>query len=168
MRVLDAAGEPIKSLQSRARNGTTYQFRVDTNAPEGATFICATDVLQRPGRGAALVEVLCAAAGEVVIREGESGNEAFVIVSGRCAVTATSHGKRVVLRELGPGDVFGETAVFAAEPRTATVEATEALEVRVVTGETLSQALGLQTWTGAFIKALAGRFLEADRRARDL
>ena len=108
------------------------------------------------------------AAGEVVIREGESGNEAFVIVSGRCAVTATSHGKRVVLRELGPGDVFGETAVFAAEPRTATVEATEALEVRVVTGETLSQALGLQTWTGAFIKALAGRFLEADRRARDL
>jgi hypothetical protein len=71
VRVLDAAGEPIKSLQSRARGGTKYQFRVDTNAPEGATFSCATDVLQRPGRGAALVEVHCAAAGEVVIRDLE-------------------------------------------------------------------------------------------------
>jgi serine/threonine-protein kinase len=105
-------------------------------------------------------------AGAVVVREGEPGNEAFVIVSGRCLVTAMSGGKKVVLRELGPGDVFGETAVFSEEPRSATVEATEALEVRVVTGETLSQSLGLQTWTGEFVKALAERFREADRRAR--
>jgi serine/threonine-protein kinase len=106
-------------------------------------------------------------AGRVVVREGERGDEAFVIVSGKCAVTAMSEGKRVVLRELGPGDVFGETAVFSDEPRSATVEATEALVVRVVTGETLSQSLGLQTWTGEFVKALADRFREADRRARE-
>lgn len=104
--------------------------------------------------------------GSVVIREGEPGAEAFVIVSGRCVVTATSEGKRVVLRELGPGDVFGETAVFSDEPRTASVEATETLVVRVVTGETLSQTLGLQTWAGEFVKALADRFREADRRSR--
>jgi len=105
-------------------------------------------------------------AGAVVIREGGPGDEAFVIVSGKCRVTAMSEGKRVVLRELGSGDVFGETAVFSDEPRTATVEATETLVVRVVTGETLSQSLGLQTWTGEFVKALADRFREADRRAR--
>ena len=105
-------------------------------------------------------------AGSVVIREGERGDEAFVIVSGRCQVTAMKDGRRIVLRELGPGDVFGETAVFSEEPRSATVEATEALEVRVVTGETLSVNLGLQTWAGEFIKALAERFREADRRAR--
>ena len=105
-------------------------------------------------------------AGAVVIREGEPGDEAFVIVSGKCVVTATSEGGRVVLRELGPGDVFGETAVFSDEPRSATVEATEPLEVRVVTGETLSDSLGLQTWTGEFVKALAERFREADRRNR--
>ena len=104
--------------------------------------------------------------GRVVIREGEPGDEAFVIVSGRCVVTAMSEGKRVVLRELGPGDVFGETAVFSDEPRSATVEATETLVVRVVTGETLSQTLGLQTWAGEFIKVLADRFREADRRSR--
>jgi len=108
------------------------------------------------------------AAGSVVIREGEPGDEAFVIVSGRCAVTSMSHGQRVVLRELGPGDVFGETAVFSDEPRSATVEAIEPLVVRVVTGQTLSQSLGLQTWTGEFIKALAERFREADRRSRGL
>ena len=105
-------------------------------------------------------------AGAVVIREGEPGDEAFVIVSGKCVVTATTEGGRVVLRELGPGDVFGETAVLSDEPRSATVEATEPLEVRVVTGETLSDSLGLQTWTGEFVKSLAERFREADRRNR--
>jgi CRP-like cAMP-binding protein len=107
-------------------------------------------------------------AGEILIREGERGDEAFAIVSGRCVVTTVNEGVRVVLRELGPGDVFGEAAVLSDEPRSATVEATETLVVRVVTGQTLSQALGLQTWTGAFIKALADRFREADRRARGL
>ena len=107
-------------------------------------------------------------AGSVVIREGERGDEAFAIVTGRCVVTSVKDGKRVVLRELGPGDVFGETAIFSDEPRSATVEASETLVVRVVTGATLSQALGLQTWTGAFIKALADRFREADRRSRGL
>jgi serine/threonine-protein kinase len=105
-------------------------------------------------------------AGRTVIREGERGDEAFVVVSGRCVVTATSEGNRIVLRELGPGDVFGETAVFSDEPRSATVEATETLVVRVVTGESLSQTLGLQTWAGEFVKVLADRFREADRRAR--
>jgi CRP-like cAMP-binding protein len=63
--------------------------------------------------------------------------------------------------------VFGETAVFSDELRSATVEALEPLEVRVVTGKTLSQTLGLQTWAGAFVKALADRFREADRRSRE-
>lgn len=105
-------------------------------------------------------------AGAVVLREGDRGNEAFVVISGRCAVTTMSEGRRLVLRELGAGDVFGETAIFSDEPRSATVEATETLVVRVVTGETLTQTLGLQTWTGEFVKALAERFREADRLNR--
>jgi hypothetical protein len=56
------------------------------------------------------------------------------------------------------------TAVF---PARSAVEATETLVVRVVTGETLSQSLGLDSWTGEFVKALADRFREADRRARE-
>ena len=107
-------------------------------------------------------------AGSVIIREGERGEEAFVIVTGRCVVTAISDGKSVVLRQLGPGDVFGETAVFSDEPRSASVEAIETVVVRVVTRETLSDALGLQTWTGEFIKTLAERFREVDQRARRL
>lgn len=105
--------------------------------------------------------------GNAIIREGERGDEAFVIVSGRCVVTSTRGGERVVLRELGPGDVFGETAVFSDEPRSATVEAAEDVVVRVVTGETLSQTLGLQTWAGEFVKTLSDRFREADSRSRN-
>lgn len=70
VRVLDAAGVPVKTLQSSARSGSQYQFRVDTNAPDTTT-ACVTDVLPRPGRGTALVEVHCALAGEVVIRDAE-------------------------------------------------------------------------------------------------
>lgn len=106
--------------------------------------------------------------GEIVVREGDMGNEAFVVVSGRCAVTTTHDGKPMLLRELGPGDVFGEASVFSHEPRSATVEALEPLVVRVVTGETLSQALGLQSWTGAFVSSLATRFIETSKRLRDI
>jgi hypothetical protein len=105
--------------------------------------------------------------GKIVVKEGDPGDEAFAIVSGKCVVTTMIDGKRVVLRTLGRGDVFGETAVFSDEPRSATVEATEKLVVRVVTGETLSQSLGLDSWTGEFVKALADRFREADKRARE-
>ncbi len=70
VRVLDAAGVPVKTLQSSARSGNQYQFRVDINSPDTTT-VCVTDVLPRPGRGTALVEVHCARAGEVVIRDPE-------------------------------------------------------------------------------------------------
>jgi serine/threonine-protein kinase len=69
---------------------------------------------------------------------------------------------------MGPGDVFGETAVFAERPRSASVKALTDVVLVVVTREVLSSALGLNSWMGGFIKALAGRFLENDERLRSL
>jgi serine/threonine-protein kinase len=67
---------------------------------------------------------------------------------------------------MGPGDVFGETAVFARQPRSASVRATSDLELLVVNKETLASALGLNQWMGLFVKALAERFIDVDRRLR--
>jgi serine/threonine-protein kinase len=68
---------------------------------------------------------------------------------------------------MGPGEVFGETAVFTEKPRTASVKALTDVVLLVVTSDVLARAVGLNSWMGAFVKALADRFREADERLRD-
>ena len=65
-------------------------------------------------------------AGEVIFREGDSGDTCFVVRSGSARVVrGHSDGRTVTLAELRPGDVFGELAMFDDETRSATVEALE-------------------------------------------
>ena len=106
-------------------------------------------------------------AGSRIVVEGEDGDTAYVIVDGHCAVTTETASGTRILRHLGPGEVFGETAIFASAPRTATVEALDEVTVRVVTRDTLTAGLGLNSWLGVFIKALADRFADVDRRLRE-
>jgi serine/threonine-protein kinase len=107
-------------------------------------------------------------AGTVIMQEGEPGDSAHVVVEGRCVAYRGSVGSEVILRVMGPGEVFGETAVFSHKPRSASVKAATDVVLLVVTGEVLSKALGLNSWMGAFVKALADRFREADQRVREL
>src|SRR5205823_6272922 len=96
--------------------------------------------------------------------EGAEADEAFVIEKGHCVVSKQIGGERKVLRELGAGHVFGETAVLVGGTRTATVEAVDAVTVRVVTRRLLEENLGLDSWYGAFVVALADRFRDVDER----
>ena len=59
------------------------------------------------------------AAGETIIREGESGEEFFLISDGEVEVIRADH----EVARLGPGDFFGEVALISGEPRNATVVA---------------------------------------------
>jgi eukaryotic-like serine/threonine-protein kinase len=115
-------------------------------------------------RGGLAFPVRSFAAGERVVTEGEAGDAALVIEEGTCLAYKTVRGQRWVLREMGPGAVFGETAVLSPGTRTATVEAKTALVVRVVTRQALEEGVGLGSCFGAFVVALAERFRELDSR----
>ena len=67
--------------------------------------------------------------GTVMTREGRPGREFFVLVDGSALVT--KKGKKVA--DLAGGDWFGEIALLTDTPRTATVTATSAVDVLVIT-----------------------------------
>lgn len=67
-------------------------------------------------------------AGEVVFREGDEPDAAYVVIDGTVEITVqTPDGPRLV-NTLGQSDVVGETAIFGDVPRTATATAKTRLE----------------------------------------
>jgi MFS family permease len=64
-------------------------------------------------------------AGEAVVRQGEPADRFYIIENGTFTVTQepTPGAAPVVLRQLGPDDVFGELGLLNRTPRTATVTA---------------------------------------------
>ena len=68
-------------------------------------------------------------AGEVVFREGDESSTCYVVRSGHArAIREHSDGRSLTLANFGPGDIFGELAMFDDERRSATVEAAEQME----------------------------------------
>jgi len=67
-------------------------------------------------------------AGDVVIRQGEPGEEFFLISDGNVEVMREGY----EVARLGPGDFFGEAAVISGDPRNATVVATEGVDAYVL------------------------------------
>jgi CRP-like cAMP-binding protein len=61
--------------------------------------------------------------GEVIIRQGETGDCMYVIQSGQAEVIRRKGDKEFCLAVLGAGDLFGEMALFEKEVRSATVRA---------------------------------------------
>jgi tRNA A-37 threonylcarbamoyl transferase component Bud32 len=99
------------------------------------------------------------AAGEVVVVEGDSGDEAFIITAGSAEASKGIDGERHVLRSMGVGEVFGEMALLGRRPRTATVIATERLSVLVVTREALAREMHGDSWLARLVQTLVNRFV---------
>jgi serine/threonine-protein kinase len=106
------------------------------------------------------------APGDLILREGDPGEAAYIIVSGTCRAFRAIDGGEETLGTMGPGDVFGEMALLLDEPRAASVQAVEPVTLLVLDRATLSEGLGVEGWTGALVRALAQRFHDLELRVR--
>jgi len=72
--------------------------------------------------------------GQVIFAQGDPGDRLFVVAVGRVKVmVGSAEGDEMVLVTLGPPETFGELALVDGGERSATVEATEATELLVLT-----------------------------------
>jgi len=62
-------------------------------------------------------------AGDVILREGEEGNSAFLISAGSVEVIVGEGKKAKTVASLGEGEVFGEMSLLEPGPRSATIKA---------------------------------------------
>jgi len=100
--------------------------------------------------------------GETIVRQGDAGDNMYVIQDGQAEVVVEKGGREVRLRTLGKGEFIGEMAVFERETRSATVRA--AGDVRVLTVDRRSILRQIQE-----DPSLAFRIMETmSRRVRTL
>ena len=69
--------------------------------------------------------------GDIIVQEGSTGREMYVIQAGKVQVSKSMGSTVIVLATLGEGEVFGEMSLIDAQPRSATVRALG--ETRVIT-----------------------------------
>ncbi len=82
------------------------------------------------------------AAGEAVFHEGDASDTCYVVRIGHArAVRVHPDGRTITLANFGPGDIFGELAMFDDELRSATVEALDELEAIAILGGDMRRIL---------------------------
>jgi len=101
---------------------------------------------------------------DFIIRQGEDGACMYCIAEGECSVSVKVDGCPFTLASIGPGDVFGELAIFDHRPRSASVQAvTDCVLLRVDEGLVQSLA-GL--YPAAAYKLMVGIVREIGDRLR--
>ncbi|HTJ60843.1 MAG TPA: PIG-L family deacetylase [Candidatus Saccharimonadales bacterium] len=116
--MLDRLARWLVSLESRFRGGPDFVRSLSLFAEESTTLRYAGD----------FIEVRWFPAGTYIVEQGEVGTSLFLIVSGTAQVADESRpGELRTLRELGPGEFFGELALVYEQPRSAHVIAIDAV-----------------------------------------
>jgi CRP/FNR family transcriptional regulator len=74
-------------------------------------------------------------AAEVIFRDGDESNTCYVVRTGHArAVREHADGRQIALATFGPGDIFGELAMFDDERRSATIQTIDAMEALAILG----------------------------------
>ncbi len=80
--------------------------------------------------------------GQVIFREGDASDTCYIVRTGHArAVREHSDGRTIALAHFGPGDIFGELAMFDDERRSATLETLDDLEALAILGADMRRLL---------------------------
>src|SRR5919197_4572481 len=104
--------------------------------------------------------------GSVILREGDPGDTCYVLRSGRARVVRQhADGRAITLTNLGPGEIFGELAMFGGEVRSATVEAIDDVQALAILAGDLKRLLGEHPEIAVkLLGAVAARLRETNAR----
>ncbi len=104
--------------------------------------------------------------GTVVFREGDESDTCYVVRTGHArAIRDHPDGRTITLATFGPGNFFGELAMFDSERRSATVEAVDDLETVGILGADMRRLLRDHPEISAeLVVALGRRLREANER----
>ncbi len=105
-------------------------------------------------------------AGQAVFREGDSSDTCYVVSSGHArAIRGHGDGRTITLATFGPGDFFGELALFEDELRSATVEAIEEMSAVAVLGPDMRRLMNEHPQIATrLVIALGRRLRETNER----
>ena len=105
-------------------------------------------------------------AGQVIFREGDASDTCYIVNVGHArAVREHSDGRTITLAHFGPGDIFGELAMFDDERRSATVETLDDLDVIAILGADMRRLLREHPDIAVkLVIALGRRLREANER----
>ncbi len=114
--------------------------------------------------------------GEILFREGDPADCAYLIEEGNVDVCVESNGDPIVVERLGRHDLFGEMAIFRNAPRVATVRARDTLKVLRIDGdmflrfvtENPETALGVMRMLSEKIARATERYEALEDRVRSL
>src|SRR4051794_30590188 len=134
----------MRSSRGRQRPGRArhvcYWSRMDTREREAIELLAHVPVFETLGpreltRVAAVSVPRSFDPGHVIFREGDASDTCYIVRRGHArAIRSQGDGRTLTLAHFGPGDIFGELAMFDDERRSATVETLDQLEAVAVLG----------------------------------
>lgn len=108
--------------------------------------------------------------GEAVFWEGDDPDYFYIVIEGRVKVIKhSSSGKELIIAFFGPGEMFGEVAVFEGKPYPASVQAmVETKVLRIKMEDFISFLANHPQVALSIITVLGGRLRDAQSRLKDL
>jgi CRP-like cAMP-binding protein len=101
-------------------------------------------------------------AGQVVFREGDQSDTCYVVKRGHArAIREHADGRAITLANFGPGDIFGELAMFEDEKRSATIETLDAVQAVAILGADMRRLMREHPGIAVGVVVSLGRRLRA-------
>ena len=79
--------------------------------------------------------------GDYIFREGDEGDEMYIIQTGRVSIHKVIAGKKAPISVLEKGDFFGEMSILERLPRTADAEALEDAGLITINSQTFGEMI---------------------------